>query len=78
MTDNKTPKADEPDSTIYEIRVRGHLSPLWMDSFQDLAITLDDDGTTRLTGSIVDQAALHGILKKIRVLRYCTNFTLRT
>jgi len=56
------------DTTIYEIRVQGHLSPLWADSFEGLSITLEEDGTTRLTGAVVDQAALHGVIKRIRDL----------
>lgn len=58
----------ETDTTLYEIRVQGHLSSSWADSFEGLTITQEDDGTTRLTGSIVDQAALHGVLKRIRDL----------
>lgn len=58
----------DTDTTIYEIRVQGHLSPLWEDSFDGLTITQKDDGTTSLTGSIVDQSALHGVIKRIRDL----------
>jgi hypothetical protein len=68
MTDKNTPQRDLSDTTIYEIRAQGHLSPLWTDSFEGLTITLEDDGTTCLTGSIIDQAALHGVLKRIRDL----------
>lgn len=55
-------------STIYEIRVQGHLSSFWQDSFEGLTVTLEDNGDTCLTGSIVDQAALHGVIKRIRDL----------
>ena len=58
----------ETSPTIYEIRVAGHLSLQWMDWFEGLTITLDDDGNTLLTGPVTDQAALHGLLKKIRDL----------
>jgi hypothetical protein len=53
---------------IYEIRITGHLTPQWMDWFEDLTITLEENGDTLLTGPVIDQAALHGLLKKIRDL----------
>lgn len=53
---------------LYEIRVRGHLPDRWADWFEGMAITLDDDGSTLLTGPVADQAALHGLLKKVRDL----------
>ena len=53
---------------IYQIRVKGHLGRQWADRFEELSITLEDDGTTLLTGPVVDQAALHGILRRIRDL----------
>ena len=53
---------------IYQIRVKGHLDRHWEDRFEGLSITLEADGTTLLTGRVVDQAALHGILRKIRDL----------
>ena len=61
MTDSKQPP-------VYDIRVKGHLSCAWGDSFTGLMITLEDDGDTRLTGPVVDQAALHGLLKRVRDL----------
>lgn len=54
--------------TIYHIRIQGHLGRQWAGRFEELSITLEDDGTTLLTGPVVDQAALHGILKRIRDL----------
>ena len=52
---------------LYEIRVRGRLaSEQWTAWFDDLMITPDEDGTTLLTGPVVDDAALHGLLKKVR------------
>ncbi|HEX5837791.1 MAG TPA: hypothetical protein VFY26_08155 [Anaerolineales bacterium] len=57
---------DQPG--VYRIRVRGHLSPQWTDWFAGLTITPEDDGSTLLSGSVIDQAALHGILKKVRDL----------
>jgi len=56
---------DSSQSTIYEIRIRGHLSSQWTDWFEGLSITLIE-GDTLLAGPIVDQAALHGLLKKVR------------
>ena len=54
--------------TIYQIRIEGHLGPAWTDWFAGLSITLEDNGDTLLTGAVVDQAALHGLLKKVRDL----------
>ena len=53
---------------VYEIRITGHLGREWTDWFEGLAITLEDNGDTLLTGPVVDQAALHGLLKKVRDL----------
>ncbi len=53
---------------VYTIRVQGHLGREWSEWFEGLAITLEDDGDTLLTGPVVDQAALHGLLRKIRDL----------
>ena len=52
----------------YQIRIKGHLGRQWTDWFSGLAITLEDNGDTVLTGLIVDQAALHGLLRKVRDL----------
>ena len=51
---------------VYEIRIKGHLGHQWTDWFEGLTITLEDNGETLLTGPVVDQAALHGVLKKVR------------
>jgi hypothetical protein len=53
---------------LYEIRLKGHLDDRWADWFDGLTITREDDGNTRLTGAVVDQAALHGLLSKVRDL----------
>ena len=50
----------------YEIRVAGHLAPRWSAWFDGLTVATDDDGTTVIRGSVVDQAALHGLLQKLR------------
>ena len=53
---------------VYQIRIKGHLGSQWTDWFEGLTITLEDNGDTLLTGLVVDQAALHGLLKKVRDL----------
>ena len=53
---------------VYQIRVQGHLGSEWTDWFEGLTITLEEDGNTLLTGPVIDQAALHGLLKKVRDL----------
>jgi len=53
---------------IYQIRIKGHLGHQWTDWFEGLTITLEENGETLLTGPVVDQAALHGLLKKVRDL----------
>ena len=50
----------------YEIRVKGHLDSRWGHWFDGMALTLESEGTTLIQGSVVDQAALHGLLQKIR------------
>ena len=52
----------------YEIRLKGHLDDRWDEWFEGLTITLGEDGNTLLTGPVIDQAALHGLLKKVRDL----------
>lgn len=51
-----------------ELRIKGHLDDRWADWFEGLTITLEDNGDTLLSGPVVDQAALHGLLKKLRDL----------
>jgi hypothetical protein len=51
---------------IYQIRLKGHLGRHWTDWFDGLTITLEDNGETLLIGPVVDQAALHGVLRKVR------------
>lgn len=52
----------------YEIRIAGHLDPHWASWFYGLAINHEDDGTTTLRGDVADQAALHGLLGRVRDL----------
>ena len=51
---------------VYQIRVKGHLGQQWADWFEGVTISPEDNGETLLTGPVVDQAALHGLLKKVR------------
>ncbi len=53
---------------LYQILIKGHLDSQWTDWFEGLTITLEEDGNTLLAGPVVDQAALHGLLKKVRDL----------
>src|SRR6266513_2991120 len=59
---------DYHEPGLYEIRLKGHLDDRWADWFDGLTITREDNGNTRLTGVIVDQTALHGLLSKARDL----------
>jgi hypothetical protein len=68
MSNNRNPKADPGESMVYQIRIKGHLDRRWTDWFEGLTITLEDNGDTLLTGPVVDQAALHGLLRKVRDL----------
>ena len=56
------------EAGLYEIRLKGHLDGKWTAWFEGLTITLEDNGDTLLTGPVIDQAALHGLLKKVRDL----------
>lgn len=68
MSETPTPIKAHPEPERYEIRVRGHLDAHWASQFTGLTITLEADGTTLLTGPVIDQAALHGLLKRVRDL----------
>ena len=67
MLNELSPKRDSDGPMVYQIRLEGHLGPQWADWFEGLIIT-GDDGDTLLTGPVVDQAALHGLLRKVRDL----------
>jgi hypothetical protein len=54
------------NAKVYEIRLKGHLDARWVKWFDGMAISLDENGNTLLSGPVADQAALHGILKKVR------------
>ena len=59
-------KLDQP--MVYQIRIEGHLGPRWTERFGGMTITREDNGDSLLTGPVVDQAALHGLLRKVRDL----------
>ncbi|MDH4135993.1 MAG: hypothetical protein OEW09_04645 [Anaerolineae bacterium] len=68
MSNKLDPKTNPGQPMIYQIRIKGHLGHQWTDWFEGLTITLEDNGDTLLTGPVVDDAALHGLLKKVRDL----------
>jgi hypothetical protein len=68
MSETHASSEDQSEPELYEIRLKGHLDDRWSDWFGGLTITLEDNGDTLLTGPVVDQAALHGLLKKVRDL----------
>lgn len=67
-TVNRNPGTDATHPMDYQIRLKGHLGPQWREWFEGVTITLEDNGNTVLSGPVVDQAALHGLLKKVRDL----------
>lgn len=68
MSNNRNQETGSSQSMVYRIRVQGHLDHRWTDWFEGLTITLADNGDTLLTGPVADQAALHGLLRKVRDL----------
>jgi len=68
MSNESNSEIDPAQPLVYQIRINGHLGPQWTEWFEGLTITLEDNGDTLLTGPVVDQAALHGLLKKMRDL----------
>ena len=68
MSSTLNSNADLSQPTVYQIRIKGHLNLRWRDWFEGLTITLEDNGDTLLTGPVVDQAALFGLLRKVRDL----------
>lgn len=67
MSDENEPGPETGRSAAYEIRVKGHLGSAWSDWFTGLRVTLEDHGDTLLAGPL-DQAALHGVLRRVRDL----------
>jgi hypothetical protein len=68
MSNNSDPRTNPGQPVVYQIRIKGHLSSQWTGWFEGLTIALEEDGDTLLTGPVIDQSALHGLLKKVRDL----------
>ena len=68
MSNTLNSNTDPCQPMVYQIRIKGHLGHQWTDWFGGLTITLEDNGDTLVTGPVVDQAALFGLLKKVRDL----------
>jgi len=68
MSNDLKHKTDPNQPRVYQIRFEGHLDDQWADWFSGLSVCLEENGDTLLTGPVVDQAALFGLLKKIRDL----------
>ncbi|TMC16545.1 MAG: hypothetical protein E6J36_21370 [Chloroflexi bacterium] len=66
MSNDINSESDPGQPLVYQIRIKGHLGREWTDWFGGLTITLEDNGETLLIGPVIDQAALHGVLKKVR------------
>jgi hypothetical protein len=68
MSERHTSTGDRPGAGRYEIRLTGHLEARWAAWFDGLTISHESDGTTVISGPIADQAALHGLLQRVRDL----------
>src|ERR687883_371466 len=66
MSEPHVATEDHHEPGRYEIRLKGHLDARWADRFEGLSFTHESDGTTILSGPVVDQAALYGLLRKVR------------
>lgn len=66
MANARNPSMDPGEPLVYQIRIKGHLGPHWADWFEGQILTLEANGETLLTGPMVDQAALYGVLRKVR------------
>ena len=68
MANERNRTTDPSQPMVYQIRIKGHLGGQWTDWFGGLSITQEENGETLLRGPVVDQAALHSVLKKVRDL----------
>ena len=68
MANKHNPKNLPDQPMVYQIRIKGHLDSQWTGWFEEMNISLDENGETLLTGPVADQSALHGLLKKVRDL----------
>jgi hypothetical protein len=68
MANPDHPECDSSQPAIYQIRIGGHLGCQWVEWFEGLTLMLEENGDTVLTGPVADQAALYGLLRKVRDL----------
>jgi len=68
MSETRASTESHSEPELYEIRIKGHLDGRWANWFEGMTITLEEDGNTLLAGPVIDQAALHGLLRKVRDL----------
>ena len=68
MSETHAPTDGYDEPALYEIRVKGHLDDRWADRFEGMTLTREDNGVTLLTGTVADQAGLHGLLRAVRNL----------
>jgi hypothetical protein len=68
MSSEANPESILRKPRIYHIRIEGHLSDHWFDWFEGITITQEEDGNTLLSGPVIDDAALYGLLKRVRDL----------
>ena len=68
MSNELKPETDPCEPMVYRIRIKGHLGRQWTDWFGGLTVTQEDNGDTLLSGPVVDQAALYGLLRRVRDL----------
>jgi hypothetical protein len=68
MSETDASGQDQGEPALYAIRLKGQLDDRWAARFDGLTLTLEDNGDTLLTGPVIDQAALHGLLRKVRDL----------
>ena len=68
MPNELNSEIDPGQPTVYQIRIKGHLSRQWADWFGGLTLTFEENGETLLSGAVIDQAALYGLLKQVRDL----------
>ena len=68
MTERQTPAPQRSEAERYEIRLTGHLDAHWTAWFDGMTVSRHSDGTTVISGPVTDQAALHGLLQRVRDL----------
>jgi hypothetical protein len=68
MSNKLRPQSNCSEPVVYQIRIKDHLDSQWKDWFEGMTIATDDDGTTLLSGTVADQSALYGLIRKIRDL----------